>query len=218
MQLARHNRVQLVWVPGHEGIVGNETADQLARTESEHLFTEPEPACSISIGVAKKAAMDWMNTNHRKYWESTTGLKQAKGLTPRPSARRTKDLLKLNRDQLIRVVALFTGHLFKQGLTDNPICERCLEEEESAINILCDCDAIAYLRFCHLDQFFMEPSDCYDTPINNVLHSIRGVGLIKIIEGRGARAGSHAPPPPTHTHTHACMHTHTHIPSPSLEK
>jgi hypothetical protein len=36
----------------------------------------------------------------KKYWESTSGLKQAKGFTPEPSARRTKDLLKLNRDQL----------------------------------------------------------------------------------------------------------------------
>jgi hypothetical protein len=64
-------------VPGHEGIVGNETADQLAKTGSEHLFTGPEPACSISIGVAKRAARDWIK---KKHWESTTGLKQAKGL------------------------------------------------------------------------------------------------------------------------------------------
>jgi ribonuclease HI len=27
IQLAKHNRVQLMWVPGHEGIVANETAD-----------------------------------------------------------------------------------------------------------------------------------------------------------------------------------------------
>jgi hypothetical protein len=59
--------------------------------------------------------------------------------------------------------------LFKLGLTDDPTCERCLEEDESATHILCDCEAIAYLRFCHLGQFFMEPSD-YDAPINEVLH------------------------------------------------
>jgi hypothetical protein len=75
MKLSRHNRVQLIWVSGHEGIVGNQTADQLARTVSEHPFSGPEPACGISIGVAKKAVTDWTKRNHNKYWESTTGLK-----------------------------------------------------------------------------------------------------------------------------------------------
>jgi hypothetical protein len=85
-------------VSGHEGIVGNETADQLARTGSEHPFAGHEPACGISIGVAKKVVRDWMKGYHKKHWESTTGLKQAKGLICGPSAKRTKDLLKLNRD------------------------------------------------------------------------------------------------------------------------
>jgi hypothetical protein len=72
-------------------------------------------------------------------WKSTTGFKQAKGLISGPSAKRTKDLLKLNRDQLRWVVGLLTGHcylkghLFKMGLTDNSICERCLEEDESDV-------------------------------------------------------------------------------------
>jgi hypothetical protein len=39
-----------------------------------------------------------------------TELTQAKGLIQGPSARRTKDLLKLNRDQLRWVVGLLTGH------------------------------------------------------------------------------------------------------------
>jgi hypothetical protein len=122
-------------VLGHEGIVGNKTADQLARTGSEHPFIGPEPAQGILIGVAKKVVRDWTNINHKKHWESTTGLKQAKGLIPGPSARRMKDLLKLNRDQLRWVVGLFTGHyhlkghLFKLGLTDDPTCERCLKED-----------------------------------------------------------------------------------------
>jgi hypothetical protein len=63
-------------------------------------------------------------------------------------------------------------------LTDNPTCESCLEDE-SATHILCDWDAIANLRFRHLGQFFMKPSDYYDAPINKVLHFIPNVGLIK---------------------------------------
>jgi ribonuclease HI len=119
-------------VPGHEGTVGNEMADQLARTGPEHPFIRPEPACSISVGVAKKVVKDWMNRNHKKLWESITVLKQAKGLKLGLSARRTKGLLKLNRDQLRWVVGLFRGHchlkghLFELGLTYDSICERCL--------------------------------------------------------------------------------------------
>jgi hypothetical protein len=82
------------------------------------------------------------------------------------------------------VVGLFTGHcrlkghLFKLGLTDIA-CERCLEEDESVTHILRDCKAIDYLRFLHLGQLFMEPSDYYDVPINKVVHFIQSVGLIK---------------------------------------
>jgi hypothetical protein len=69
IQLAKHNRVQLKWVPCHEDIVGNETADQLARTGPEHPFIRPEPACGTSIGVAKEAVKDWTNRNHKKTLE-----------------------------------------------------------------------------------------------------------------------------------------------------
>jgi hypothetical protein len=125
------------------------------------------------------------NRNHKTYWESVTGLTQAKGLIQGPSARRMKDLLKLNRDQLRWVVGLLTGHrhlkghLFKLGLTDDPICERCLEEDKSATHILCDCVAVAHVGFYHLGRFFKEPSDYYDAPTHKVLHYIGGVGLIK---------------------------------------
>jgi ribonuclease HI len=80
MQLARHNRVQLIWKPGHEDIVGNETADQFARTGSEHPSIEPEPPCGISVGLAKKAVRNLTSRKHKEYWETLTGLRQAKGL------------------------------------------------------------------------------------------------------------------------------------------
>jgi hypothetical protein len=46
-------------VPGHGGIDGNEMADQMAKLGSERPFIGPEPACGISMGVAKKAVRDW---------------------------------------------------------------------------------------------------------------------------------------------------------------
>jgi hypothetical protein len=39
-----------------------------------------------------------------------------------------------------------------------------LEEDKSATHILCDCEAVADVRFRHLGQFFMESSDYYDAP------------------------------------------------------
>jgi hypothetical protein len=45
--------------------------------------------------------------------------------------------------------------------------------------VLCDCEAVVHIRLRHLGQFFMEPSDYYDAPIDEVLHFIRGVRLIK---------------------------------------
>jgi hypothetical protein len=76
-------------------------------------------------------------------------------------------------------LADYFHNLLLRVLGDDPTCERCLQEDESATHILCDCEAIAYLRFCHLGQFFMEPGDFYDTPIIKVLHFIQSVGLIK---------------------------------------
>jgi hypothetical protein len=82
------------------------------------------------------------------------------------------------------VVGLFSGHchlkghLFKLGLTEDPTCDRCLEEDESATHILFDCEPIVHLRFRHLGQFFMEPRDYYDALMNKVLHFIGSVGLL----------------------------------------
>jgi hypothetical protein len=51
------------------------------------------------VGAAKKAVMEWTYRDHRKYWDSSSGLKQAKGLIQGPSTKRKK-LLKINRNQL----------------------------------------------------------------------------------------------------------------------
>jgi ribonuclease HI len=44
MRLAEHKSSQLVWMPGHMGIDGNEIADQLAKQASSLPPTGPQPA------------------------------------------------------------------------------------------------------------------------------------------------------------------------------
>jgi hypothetical protein len=47
------------------------------------------------------------------------------------------------------------------------------------MHILCDCEAIAYLRFRHLRNRLKEPGDYKDAPVNKVLHFIQCIGLLK---------------------------------------
>jgi ribonuclease HI len=54
VKLVQHNRIQMIWVPGHMGIRGNETANQLARQGFSCPLTEPEPALGMSAKVARE--------------------------------------------------------------------------------------------------------------------------------------------------------------------
>jgi hypothetical protein len=82
---------------------------------------------------------------------------------------RVEHSLRINENILISFSLSIVLHRINwievTGFLDAPTCERCLQEDESATHTLCDCEAMAYLRFRHLGQFFMESSDFYDAPI-----------------------------------------------------
>ena len=53
-ELATHNSVQLVWVPGQEGILGNQRADKLAKKCADTPFTGPEQVLGLPYSVVNQ--------------------------------------------------------------------------------------------------------------------------------------------------------------------
>jgi Ribonuclease HI len=99
-ELATHNSVQLVWVPRHEDILGNERADELAKKDADTPFTGSEPVLGLPYSVVKQAIWDWMKRKHIECWKSIKDCNQFKVLMEGPQQIRATKLLSMSRQQL----------------------------------------------------------------------------------------------------------------------
>jgi hypothetical protein len=148
VKLADHNKVQLTQVPGHRHTKCIETANHLARVGFECPFTGPEPACSIPTGAAKRAVVDWTNRDHKN-----TESQQQNSNMQGPCQKNLGTTG--TRNQLWWVIGLLTGHyhlighLSKLGLISKSIFNG-VRKKLNQPHVLCDCEAIGYVRFCHL--------------------------------------------------------------------
>jgi hypothetical protein len=64
------------------------------------------------------------------------------------------------------------------GLVNSPACDRCMQTSEIASHVVCDCKALATLRFRHLGHHFMKPSDFEDISVSKILNFVQGAGLL----------------------------------------
>jgi len=87
-------------------------------------------------------------------WDSAIGMRQAKELI-------SGQKYEISRENLRTVTGLLTGHRhlrphqYLMGITEDPTCRGCLEEEESAGHILMWCSAFTRSRTAFLGQSIM---------------------------------------------------------------
>lgn len=163
-ELTGNNRLSLVWVPSHQGIEGNESADQLAREGATSPLIGPEPFCGLPKSQLMADVNKWERDQLVTRWRLLTGLRQAK-LFIRPHPNLTKQLLELNRRELKMVTSFLTGHgpfgyqLNKTGQVDNDTCRFCDLDIETAEHVLCNCAALARTRYKYTGRVNLNPQD-----------------------------------------------------------
>jgi hypothetical protein len=107
-ELSKSNRVTLMWIPGHQGIPGNEEADRLAKEGAVEV--PPDQSAAITFNVGKNLIKKQLEQRHRDRWNACTGYRQSKVLMRYLLPSRASELLAMNRSRLRIAVGLLTGH------------------------------------------------------------------------------------------------------------
>lgn len=184
-ELGAHNKVQLYWVPGHGGVIGNEKADILAGEAASQGFCGPEPAIPVPSGSVRNFLRKYLSDRQLELWLKTDDQRQAKEFNSGPTKWRAKDLLSLSKTGIKLVTGLLTGHcqlnrhLHLMEISEDPMCRACLTEEETASHVLCSCVNYTAQRLVHLGAHILEPKEFSKIPAKRILHFVAEIGLFK---------------------------------------
>ena len=135
-----NKKIVLQWIPAHCGIVGNETADELAKKGSTHHYRPTEKLSFhsvkrlIQLQTKQKTKSQYIESTKDKIWKEICQNRNIIPDTPRKSA--------------VAAFRLLTGHdclakhLHRIGILQSPNCPLCSLNEEMDHHHLRKCPAV----------------------------------------------------------------------------
>jgi len=64
------------------------------------------------------------------------------------------------------------------GIGNDPMYGKCGTEEETSVHILCECEALASLRYIYLCSFFLYPDDIKKLVVGAIWRFGNATGLL----------------------------------------
>ena len=145
-EVGPRQQLNIVWIPGHQGVEGNERADKEAKTAaqspevSQRTRYPPQKSCSAQ-DIKAKAKVQWQKT-----WEAGATARHLRRILAREGAEAGPKLYNEipNRESASTLVQLRTGHcrlnkyLYRMGKKDSAMYE-CEQGEETVEHYLLEC-------------------------------------------------------------------------------
>jgi len=72
------------------------------------------------------------------------------------------------------------------GQSNSAACRKCGTEEETSVNILCECEALTLLRHAYLSSFFLDLEDIRTLSTGAIWNFAKGTGLLEFSVEHGA--------------------------------